>query len=426
MISYLAYLRAACFGLFIVSASAAGAENVASASGELTLPQAIAVALERNPELQVSVYELRAADARITQAGLRPNPELGLELENFAGDGDLSGADALETTLSLSQVIELGGKRSRRVDLAALERDDKSIERQALQLDVLAQVTRRFVEVVVAQEQLSLMRDASGLAEKTLAAIKTRVEAARTPQAEQSRAAIALTRARLAQRQTEVALESTRRSLIALWGDTTPAFATARADLFTLTPTRNLETLTANVQRNPDFLRFASEARLRAAELELARAQAKPDLTLGAGLRRLEQSGDTALVAGVSLPLALFNRNQGAIREAEARHEQTEAAKQAALIRANATLFALYQELLQNRAAVETLRSEARPQAQAALEQTQYGYERGRFSYLELAATQQELIEVQRAAIESAANYHRLLAEIERLTGEALAQPQGN
>ncbi|MGH8035514.1 MAG: hypothetical protein ACREO9_09830, partial [Lysobacterales bacterium] len=92
MISYLAYLRAACFGLFIVSASAAGAENVASASGELTLPQAIAVALEHNPDLQVSVYELRAADARITQAGLRPNPELGLELENFAGDGDLSGA----------------------------------------------------------------------------------------------------------------------------------------------------------------------------------------------------------------------------------------------------------------------------------------------------------------------------------------------
>ena len=67
------------------------------------------------------------------------------------------------------------------------------------------------------------------------------------------------------------------------------------------------------------------------------------------------------------------------------------------------------------------MRTTVIPQAQAALEQTRYGYERGRFSYLELGTAQQELLEVQKAAIDAAARYHQNLAEIERLTGEPLA-----
>jgi cobalt-zinc-cadmium efflux system outer membrane protein len=123
---------------------------------------------------------------------------------------------------------------------------------------------------------------------------------------------------------------------------------------------------------------------------------------------------------GFSMAIPMFDRNQGAIAQARVRREQTGAQEEAARIRAQAALFALYQQLVANRDRLATLQSEALPQAQAALDQTQTGYERGRFSYLELAVAQQELVSLRSAVIDTATDYYRLTAEIERLTSESL------
>lgn len=389
--------------------------------GELTLKQAIDTALARNPDLAASTYELRAADARITQASLRPNPEVSVELENFAGSGAARGTNALESTLSLSQVIELGHKRLLRTDVALRDREAAGVERQAQQLDVLAEVTRRFIAVVAAQDRLGLATSTKALAQRTLDAITARVQAARAPEAERSRARIALTRATVEEQQAQSELRSARLTLTALWGGTEPVFTKARADLFTLGTVTPFETLVGQLERNPDFLRFASERRVRDAELRLARAQARPNLVFGVGMRRLAETNDTALVASFSMPLPIFDRNQGAIREAQVRLAQTDVAREAAFVRARATVYGLYQELIASRTRLETLRTDALPQAQQALEQTQVGYERGRFSYLELATAQQEQLDLHAGIIEAAANYHRILTEIERLTGESLS-----
>jgi len=187
-----------------------------------------------------------------------------------------------------------------------------------------------------------------------------------------------------------------------------------------LDQTQPYDALIARLERNPDFLRFASEARLRDAELQLARAQARPNLAFGGGVRRLNESSDTALVASFSISLPTYDRNQGAIREAEVRRAQTTVARDAAFIRARATIYGLYQELGASRSRVETLRAEALPQADRALQETEYGYQHGRFSYLELATAQRDQLELKAALIDAAADYHRILAEIERLTGEGV------
>lgn len=387
---------------------------------QITLAQAIDLALRRNPELIASGYGISAAQARVLQAAARPNPELGLELENFAGSGSLRGTDALETTLSLSQVVELGGKRQLRVAVAESDLDVVSIEQRARQLDVLADVTRRFIDVVAAQERLRFAEQSSQLARKTLEAIATRVDAARSPEAERSRARIAVTRSQLEQAQARSELQSARYTLAALWGDMQPAFSAAQANLFAFPALDNFESLLARLERNPDFLRFASEARLRDAELRLAQAQARPNMAFSLGVRRFEENDDAALVGGFSMALPVFDRNRGAIREAQVRRDQSEAERDAAFARTRAGLFGLYQEVSAARVRSDTLRSEAIPQAQTALEQTQYGYERGRFSFLELVTAQQELLGLQEAAIDAAADHHRLLAEIERLTSQPL------
>ncbi len=281
-------------------------------------------------------------------------------------------------------------------------------------------MTRRFIDVVTAQERVRFAAESSKLAQQTLDAITARVEAARAPIAEASRARIAVTRALIEERQTTTALRSARYALASMWGSTEPAFTAANADLFAFESVQQFAALMAQIERNPDITRFASQARLREAELRLAQAQARPNLAFSVGVRRLEESSDNALVAGFSMPLPVFDRNQGAIREARVRRAQSDAELQAALTRARGTLYAVYQEMATARERAESLRNEAVPQAQTALEQTQNGYERGRFSFLELLTAQQELLALRAAAIDAAADYHQLLAELERVTSEPL------
>jgi outer membrane protein, heavy metal efflux system len=403
----------------IFISSAVFASDFSEPRGDLTLADAIAAALLRNPGLQSATFDIRISDARTAQSKLRPNPELGIALENFGGS--LGRTSLLESTLSLSQVIELGDKRRRRTEVASYGRDTIAIEREAKQLDVLADVTRRFIDVAAQQAQLVLMRHSSELSEKNLAAISRRVEAARSPEAEKNRAIISLGRARLEEKQTEQALLSGHRRLAALWGSVEPRFGDAKADLFDLPAVASFEELVGKLKNNPDFLRFASEARLRDAEWQLATAEAKSNVTVGAGLRRFEETGDTGFVVNISMPLSFANSNQGAIHAAALRRDQVVTDRQAAFISTQATLFEFYQALQFARAQVSSLREQLIPQAEAALAQTRYGYERGRFSYLELADAQRELIALQRESIEAAATYHRARAEIERLTNTSLA-----
>lgn len=390
-------------------------------TGELTLAAAVQAALARNPDLTANAYELKTADARVLQAGLRPNPELSVQLDNLSVGGAARGSDVLASTLGLSQVIEMGGKRNFRIEVATRDRDVVDVERQAQQLDVLAEVVRRFISVVAAQERLVFTRSAQELAEKTLNAITARVQAARSPEAERSRADIALTRAQIQLQQAESELRSARFSLAALWGGQEAVFTQAHADLFALEPVEPFEALVQKLERNPDFVRFASEARLRDAEVRLAQAQARPNVTFNVGVGQFNETRNTGISAGFSMALPLFDRNQGNIREAQVRRAQTDAQRRAAFLRARTAVYGLYQELNAVRTRLQTLRAQALPKAQQALEQTQNGYERGRFSYLELATAQQELLDVRVAVIEAAASYHSELAEIERLTGEPVA-----
>lgn len=406
----------------MTSAMAAGqAEEPLSLPEEITLADALRATAARNPTLEARLYDLHAAEGRREQAGLRPNPELDLELENFSGSGTLSGTDALETTLTLSQLIELGGKRDSRLGVAGAEIDLIAVEQSLHRLDAFAEVTRRFIRLVADQDQLKLARSAEELAQQFSDGVTARVKAARSPVAEQSRAGIALARARLETARAGRSLETSRRSLAAMWGSAEPGFAVARADLRTRPAVVAYELLVERLESNPAIARYLSEERLREAELSLARANRRGDLTVAGGLRRLEESGDVAAVLSLTVPLPVANRNQGAIREAQARLDQVSRERAAVFSATRAELFGLYQSLEQARLEADALETELIPGAQTALAETQYGFERGRFSYLEVAEARRELAELQRARVEADAGFHLVLTEIERLTGESLS-----
>ena len=392
-----------------------------AAPAPLTLRQAIQAALAANPDLAGFAYELRAQDARTDAAGLRPAPTLSADVENILGSGDHRRLNDAETTFALSQVVELGGKRTARVGAARAGRELLTVTEQAAQLDVLAEVTRRFIHVAGDQEQFALTRKATALARQTVQAVNLRVQAAKAPQAELRRARITLARAEVEQEHAAHELRTSRRRLAALWGDGEARFGRVAADLYRLPHPVPFEDLLARLDGNPDFVRFASEARLRDAELRLAEARRRADITVSGGLRHLEATGDQALVVGFSLPLGAGRRAAPAIAEASALRALTDAQRQAAEVRARTQLYALYQELGHAITETRLLQDRVLPEMTAALDETRDAYQRGRYSYLEWVEAQREFIAIRRSLIEAAQNAQVFQAEIERLTGEPVA-----
>jgi len=382
----------------------------------LDLEAAISRTLERNPRLIAFGYQIRAQQGRLQQSELKPQPELGLLVENALGSGDFQGIDSAETTLSLAWVLERG-KRERRVDTARAGVSLLETEAQIQRLDVAAETANAFLDTLAQQERLIRTDAAVKLGEDTAAAVQKRVRAGRTPTAELARAEAELAYMRLDREDVEHELRTSHRRLAAQWGEIQPDFTRVSGNAHQLPTPDAYSALLARIEQNPDLSRYLSEQRLREAELRLAEESAKPNWRLTAGVRRLEQSNDQAFLAGITIPLAMGNRNQGRIAAARARLAMTDANRVATRVQIETQLFALYEELQHSLHRAVTLREEILPRIEQALEDTEQAYAAGRYGYFELRVVQTELLDTRTALLESSIDAHRNVIEIERLTG---------
>lgn len=406
--------------LVLCLVAVANAAEPVSQREALSLARAIELATARNPIVGGFSAEADALSHRAQAEALRPNFVIESELENFAGTGSASGTDSLEATIRLSRVIELGGKPGLRRGLGTAELDRLSTDQRLRKLDLETEVARRFVHVVSDQRTLLTARRATELARVARDAARERVEAGASSPAALGRAEIALARARIEQEHAEHELGSSRVKLAVLWGDTTADFAEASGDLFELPALEPFDTYRARVDKSPDLERFAAEARIQEARIRLAEARRSPDISVGAGVRRLEAFDDQALVASFHVPLGTRRRADLEERAARAERSRIDSDREARRLELYATLFDLYQEILHARTEAEALQTQVRPQAETMLSTTNEGYRAGRFSLLELADAQLQLIEVERDAIRAAAQFHTLLVEIQRVTGEPI------
>ncbi len=407
---------AAC--VFAVVATAT--ENRTNATPALTLRQAAALALEGNPALIAHGYDVKAAEARKLQAGARPNPTLSLEVEDVLGTGDFRGARAAQTTLQLSQLIELGGKRAARGEVAEAQRERRHSEAELARVEVLAAVAERFVHVAGDQHEVTLAREATKLAEETLALAKRRVVAGSASPIEEKRARILLSRARINEEHDEHELLVARRQLAALWGATNATFTEVQAELFVRPAMPSFDELAARIARSPELARWASEKSVRDAEVKLADARRRPDLTAGAGVRQFAGPDDVGFVFQFSLPLPFSDRQQGARAEARAMRDKTDVEVAGTELRLRTALFGISQELLHAATELDALEREMLPDAEAALQLARDGFERARFSQLELLDAQRTLLELRRERIAAAVAYHQFVIEIEKMLGEPL------
>jgi len=406
--------RTAAFLLIVAGASAQPAQPPA---GAFVLGDALARALVKSPALQSQSFESRAAEARVIQAGIRPNPQLTVTAENFLGTGATSGIKTLETTLQLSQVLDIGGNRASRIEAAQSERTLVDADFELKRLDVLAEVARRFTEAVADAERLAAAHRALEVGEQTVAAVRARSEAGIASPVELNKARTAVAILRLQEEHAEHELAACRQKLAAAMGEENADFGTVTGDLMRLPQVPGFEALAMRLEQSPVLARFSNEARWREAQIRLAESLRRTGLQISGGVRRLEATDDFGLVAGISIPLGIRNQQLGAIREARERRSQVDSSAQVARLEMRATLFEVFQEMRHVRTAIEQLQKSIIPLAEETLAVTEQGYRSGRFSLLELLDAQRSLIDLRSQLVANAAAYQLHVIEIERLLG---------
>jgi outer membrane protein, heavy metal efflux system len=383
----------------------------------LTLAKALALTLEKSPVLSSFSWDIRAAEARIIQAKLVPNPEISLEGEDFTRADVRSATESMQNTLELSQLIELGGKRDSRVREAQFDRVGTEWDYQVKRLEVLKLTSLAFIDVLTAQRNVQLAKENVELTEGAVPVTQKRVEAGKASDVELVRTQTAVATARIRLTEARRDLETARVNLAAQWGAKKATFTSVSGNLDQLRPIPSLGSLNAKLQRNPDLARWTTERQKREATLNLARAEAKPDLTLRAGPRLLGASrSDLTLVAGFSIPLPLWNRNQGKIAEAEANVGKAADERASAEAKAYAELNEAYQVLARAAEQVRILRETVLPGAKSAVDQITEGYAAGRFSQLDVLDAQRTYNESRTEYVKALSDFQKAQAQIDALT----------
>lgn len=393
----------------ILRGTAAAADAIDAQQLPLTLQQALQAAYAGNPGLRAASQAIGIADGGRIQAGVIPNPELGLSTE---GTDRRSRVE----TAQITQTIELGGKRGARIAAAEQERllavQAVNVRRAALRADVMA----AYLEALTAQERVGLAEAAIDVASRATNAASRRVTAGKISPVEQTRSSVAEAAVRLELTQAAADLTSAKRKLAALMGSSrTIAQSLQMPDVeFTAVPT--MTELEQRLGASPQLRQAEAQVGRQDALVGVERSARVPDLTVTVGSQRdRERGGGSEAIFGVSIPLPLFNRNQGNMLSALRRADQARDELEAERLR-------LYEEIADARQRAEvaqlqinTLKSDMLPAAQQAYDASVTGFELGKFGFLDVLDTQRALIQARSLYLRALSDRYRAATDIERI-----------
>ncbi len=405
--------------------SRAAASETTNPTGPITLRDALGLALTQSPDLSSFAWETRAREARVLQAGRFANPSLGILAEDLGMDVSATSSLAAiqrQTTVQLSQLVELGGKRGARRDVATAQRDLATMDYEAARLDLLTRVAESFVDVVSAQEAVALATNTLEIAQRLHEAIAARVAAGVVSPLEETKSGVGLALARIEATKAGRALETSRVQLAASWGSHEARFERADGDLAILTAPPSLSDLRTLLAKNPDLARWASEVAEREAVSVFENSKRWPDITLTAGYRRFAETPDRAWLVGASIPLPIFDRNRDGVEEARSRLNKARDEQRAVEARLNAALVAAHTGVTSAFDEVAAIETTVLPGAQTAFDGTEEGYRAGKFSLLDLLDAQRSLVNVKTQRLRALGDLHKASARLERLIGRPLAE----
>ena len=392
-----------------------------SHSQTLTLGTALQRALAASPRLTAAERDVGIATGQRIQAGALINPELSYEQDNSFGSGIYRGAKSAETTLQISQLFELFGKREARIAAGQAGIETAAIQRQAVRLEILSDTAIAFLSVLGLQRRIQILDEQVAAIDKLTPLLQRRVDAGASSPAETGRAEVASALVKADRERLRAVLASAKRELAVLMGGTTPNFTTVSGRLDVTGRPPSFQAVVAAIDANPQLVRWTAVYAQRNAELLMARLRPYPDVRLAAGWRHFNDTNDDAVRLTLSVPIPVFDRNQGNILSAQENLAKTKAEREAnrnTLIVLAGRAYDLLQGALRELA---ILRETAIPKSRQASDAIFEGYGQGRFTLLEVLDAQSSAAQARLREQEALQNFHVAVATIEGLVGNPFA-----
>jgi len=376
----------------------------------LTIEAAIRLALERNPNLAAARREIEAADAQILQGSLRPNPEFVYLAEDTRSVSRTS-------TAQLDVPIEMGGKRGARVDAATRNKNAALSELTARQLQIRASTMGAFFEVVAAQEQTVLARDTLVLAMRASDIAGKRVTAGKISPVEEVKARVAEAGVRLSLTQAESELRNARRRLSSLWGNPAPRFTEVVGELDRMPDLPTRAAVQARLAISPVLERAQQEVERRKSLVTVEQTKTVPDITFTLGMKRREDVTRDQVMVGLSIPLPVFNRNQGNLLEALKREDKARDELAATKLTLYGDALQILERISARREETELLQKSLLPGAKWAYEAATIGFENGKFSFLEVLDAQRTYFSAKSQYLTAFSALYTAITDLESLLG---------
>ncbi len=391
----------------------------------LTLGTALQRALKASPRLTAAERDVGIATGRRMQAGAIINPELSYEYDNALGSGAYRGSRSTETTLQISQLFELFGKRDARIAAGQAAIETAAIQRKAVRLEILSETAIAFLSVLGLQRRVQILDEQVASIDSIAPLLQRRVEAGASSPAETGRAEAASALVKADRERVKAALAGARRELAVLMGDTAPNFAAVSGRLDVTGRPPSFTAVVAAIDANPQLVRWTAVYAQRNAELLLARLKPYPDVRVGVGWRHFNDSNDDAVRLTLSVPIPVFDQNQGNVLSAQQSLAKTRAEREANRNTLVVMAGRAYDTLQGSLRELAILREAAIPKARQAAEAIAEGYGQGRYTLLEVLDAQASFVQARLREQEAQQNFHVAVATIEGLVGNPLTLARG-
>jgi len=403
--------------LAFYGAHATEAPEVVEQAGPLTIEDALALTIMHSPELVAFSYEVRASEARELQAKKFPNPELDVRLYRLGIPRRFSELDEERTRMVLRQELELGGKRSKRTDLARAERDIAGWDYEAKRLEVSAAVACRFAAVLGAQRRLDSLNRTLDFFELTHGRVVALVQSGdmRTLEGHQSKRQVAL--ARIALQEAESVLAIARFRLATTWDSHMPLFSEAVGDLEQIAAVPPLAELLELSRQSPIIARWKSAVARSEAALAVAQAERMPNLIVGAGARWEDDAGGRDWLLDLEIALPIFDTKKAGVREGRHNLARAESERKAAEAESDVMLAEVYYRLQASRSRALTLHDEVIPAARATVEAFKLGFETDASAPGDLFDAARDLTRAEGDYIDALVEQSQALATLEGIVG---------
>ena len=385
------------------------------AQENISLDEATALAQQANLNIAVAMRGREVESAQLQQAATRPNPTLSGQVEDLRSQNRIA-------TIAISQQLETAGKRDKRMAAADATLAMADADIVIAQAEISAKTYAAFYQVLAAQQAQTLAQELLQIATTSKLTTAKRVLAGKVSPVEETKAKVAEAGLKIDLANASQQLVSAKQRLYSLWAKGLEPNKhidyIAVGELEKLGNIPTLEALTAQLADSPRLKKASLAVTQKQALSAIEQSKQTPDVTVSLGAQRNEELGGiTQAIIGLSIPIPVFDKNQGNLQSARAREFQSIDEKTALENLLRTELVDAYSRRQLHVDAASMYKNDILQGAQSAYEAARKGFEFGKFSFLEVLDAQRTLFQAKTQFIQTLALARQAEADMQSILG---------